>query len=110
LTTQPSQTYNGITNKLTGVNVKYEIGKTVKQHADYVTSDDCFVCGKELKATGLEIKIALTENQTLSTLDEISSTFYQTDYSPRVGTDCMKKFPKESLFTQNESGAIYTYA
>ena len=90
--------------------MKYEIGKTVKQHQDYVTSDDCFVCGKELKATGLEIKVALTENQTLSTFTDVQGEWYSLDYSPRVGSECMKKFPLESLFSQNESGAIETYA
>ena len=90
--------------------MKYEIGKHVKPHSNYVTTDQCFVCGKQLKETGLEIKVALTENQTLSTFTDVQGEWYSLDWSPRVGTDCMKKFPLESLFSQNESGAIGTYA
>jgi hypothetical protein len=87
----------------------YEIGQTVKQHANYITSDDCFICGKELKESGTEIKIALTENNTLSTLQEIQNSWYGIDYSPRVGNDCVKKFPTDSVFTQTEDGGLHDY-
>lgn len=86
--------------------MKYEIGKTVKQHATYESADQCLVCGKELRETGVETKVALTENGTLTTFDEVQNLYYGTDYSARVGTDCMKKFPKESVFFQNENGGI----
>jgi hypothetical protein len=86
--------------------MKYELGQYVKQHATYESADQCLVCGKALKETGAEIKIALTENGSLSTLDEIQSTWYTTDFSARVGNDCLKKFPKESIFIVNEDGGV----
>ncbi len=92
-----------------GKEVKYEIGKSVKQHANYESSDSCFICGKELKESATEIKIALTENYTLSTLQEIQSTWFTTDFSPRVGNDCVKKFPVEAVFVQTEDGGIHDY-
>jgi hypothetical protein len=87
----------------------YEIGQTVKQHANYESSDACFICGKELKESATEIKIALTENHTLSTLQEIQNTWFTTDFSPRVGNDCVKKFPTDSVFTQTEDGGLHDY-
>jgi hypothetical protein len=86
--------------------MKYEIGKYVKQHSSYESADQCLVCGKGLKETDVEIKVALTENGTLSTLDEIQSTWYGIDFSARVGTDCIKKFAKESIFTLNADGGV----
>ena len=78
---------------------KFEIGKTVPMHQDYVGSGDCFVCGKELKDTDIEVRIALTENHTLSTLEQINNEWFKTDWSPRVGNECVKRFPVEAVFT-----------
>jgi hypothetical protein len=78
--------------------MKYEIGQYVKAHKDYESSDQCFVCGKLLKEENVEVKIALTENGTLSTFEHISSQWYKTDWSPRIGKTCLNKFPKGSLF------------
>ena len=78
---------------------KFEIGKHVAVHQDYVGSDDCFVCGKELKESDVEVRVALTENHTLSTFDQVVSEWYGTDWSPRVGNECVKRFPVESVFT-----------
>ena len=79
--------------------VKFEVGKAVPMHQDYVGSGDCFVCGKELKDVEVETRVALTENHTLSTLDEINAQWFGTDWSPRVGNECVKRFPVESVFT-----------
>ena len=87
---------------------KFEIGKPVPMHQDYVGSSDCFVCGKELKDVEVETRVALTENHTLSTLDSIIGEWYSLDWSPRVGTDCLKKFPQESIFNVYADGRIET--
>ncbi len=78
---------------------KFEIGKHVPMHQNCVTSYECFVCGKELKDVEVETRVALTENYTLSTLDEINAQWFGTDWSPRVGKECVKRFPSESVFT-----------
>jgi hypothetical protein len=78
---------------------KFEIGKAVPMHENRVSAYDCFVCGKELKDVEVETRVALTENHTLSTLDEINAQWFGTDWSPRVGNECVKRFPSESVFT-----------
>jgi hypothetical protein len=90
------------------VKEKFAVGKPVPMHADYVGSDDCFVCGKELKQSDVEVRVAMTENQTLATLDSIIDKWYSLDWSPRVGSDCLKKFPQESIFTVYADGRIET--
>jgi hypothetical protein len=87
---------------------KFEVGKHVAVHQDYVGSDDCFVCGKELKESDVEVRVALTENHTLSTLDSIIVEWYSLDWSPRVGSDCLKRFPQESIFSVYADGRIET--
>ena len=52
---------------------KFEIGQFVKIHQDYETTDQCFICAKQLKDAEVETRIALTENYTLSTLDAINA-------------------------------------
>ena len=78
---------------------KFEIGQFVKVHEDWETTDQCFICGKPLKDTEVETRVALTENYTLSTLEEINSQWFKTDWSPRVGNECVKRFPAEAVFT-----------
>jgi hypothetical protein len=80
--------------------MKYQMGQYVKPHEDFEASDQCYVCGKPLKEQNVEIKIALTENSTLSTHEQISTQWYKTDWSPRIGKTCVNKFPKESLFEE----------
>lgn len=90
------------------VKEKFAIGKNVPMHRDSVSSDSCFVCGKELKESDVEVRVALTENHSLATLDSIIGEWYSIDWSPRVGTDCLKKFPKESIFTVYADGRLET--
>jgi hypothetical protein len=78
---------------------KFEIGQFVKPHQDWDTNEQCFVCGKELKDVEVETRVALTENHTLLTLDEINAQWFGTDWSPRVGNECVKRFPAEAVFT-----------
>jgi hypothetical protein len=78
---------------------KFEIGNHVPMHPNCVTAYECFVCGKELKDVEVETRVALTENYTLSTLDEINAQWFGADWSPRVGNECVKRFPSESVFT-----------
>lgn len=77
---------------------KYQVGQTVTRHEDAESSDCCYQCGKELKTVKQELRIALTENLSLSTLKDIESTWYSTEWSPRVGNECVKRFPAESVF------------
>ena len=80
---------------------KFEIGQFVKPQS--VFSDECFICAKRLKDAEVETRVALTENFTLSTLEEIKKQWFGTDWSPRVGSECVKRFPIESVFTtQNQ--------
>lgn len=78
---------------------KFEIGQFIKIHEDRYTTDQCFICGKQLKDVEVETRIALTENFTLSTLEEINNQWFGTDWSPRVGNECVKRFPVEAVFT-----------
>jgi hypothetical protein len=78
---------------------KFEIGQFVKIHEDRYTTDECFICAKPLKDAEVETRIALTENFTLSTLEEIKKQWFGTDWSPRVGPECVKRFPVEAVFT-----------
>jgi hypothetical protein len=78
---------------------KFEIGQFVKVHQDWEATDQCFICGKQLKDAEVETRVALTENYTLSTLEEINSQWFKTDWSPRVGNECVKRFPAEAVFT-----------
>lgn len=78
---------------------KFQIGKHVAAHQDYESGSDCFVCGKELKDAEVETRVALTENYTLSTLEEINNQWFGIDWSPRVGNECVKRFPAEAVFT-----------
>jgi len=78
---------------------KFEIGEFVKVHQDWYTTDQCFICAKQLKDAEVETRVALTENYTLSTLDEINAQWFGTDWSPRVGNECVKRFPVQSVFT-----------
>jgi hypothetical protein len=77
---------------------KFQLGDYIGMHKEVESSEQCFLCGKELKETNVELKVALTENLTLISADEVNSLSYGTDWSPRVGNECAKRFPKESLF------------
>jgi hypothetical protein len=87
---------------------KFEIGQFVKVHEDWEATDQCFICGKQLKDAEVETRVALTENYTLSTLDSIIGEWYSLDWSPRVGSDCLKRFPQQSIFSVYADGRIET--
>jgi hypothetical protein len=78
---------------------KFVVGQPIQPHQDWVGSGDCFLCGKALKDVEVETRFALTQDQTVSTLDAVNAQWFGTDYSPRVGSECVKRLPAESVFT-----------
>jgi hypothetical protein len=77
---------------------EFALGQYIGRHEEAESADQCFLCSKGLKETNVELRVALTENLTLISADEVHLLPYGTDWSPRVGNDCAKRFPKESLF------------
>lgn len=78
----------------------YKLGDTVSAHENYEVTEQCYVCGKDLKESNVEIRVALTENQTLVSANDLNYLDYGTDWSPRIGKTCVKKFPKESIIEE----------
>lgn len=79
---------------------QFEIGQTIDAHESYESANQCFVCGKEIKESNIELKIAMTDNRTLISANEIESLNYGSDWSPKIGKTCVKKFPKESILEE----------
>ena len=79
---------------------KFEVGQPIQPHQDWVGSGDCFLCGKALKDVEVETRFAMTQDQTVSTLDAVNAQWFGTDYSPRVGSECVKRLPVESVLQQ----------
>lgn len=77
---------------------KFQLGQYIARNEEVESSDQCHLCGKELKETNVELRVALTENLQIISADEVNSLPYGTDWSPRVGNECAKRFPAESLF------------
>lgn len=77
---------------------QYNLGDSVD--VSNVGSGECFVCGKTLKESNVELRIALTDNGTVVTPEDLDSTWYGTDWSFRVGNECVKKFPKVSVIEE----------
>lgn len=79
---------------------KFQLGDTVSSHETYEVTSQCYVCGKELKETNVEVRIALTDNQTLVSVEELNNLSYGSDWSPLIGKSCLKRFPKESIIEE----------
>ena len=80
--------------------MRYELGQTIEAHKDYEASSQCYVCGKDLKESDKELRVALTNNQTLILAEDLNALDYGSDWSPRVGNSCVKRFPVGCVFEE----------
>jgi hypothetical protein len=81
---------------------KFQIGDRVAIHENHETSDQCFFCAKPISEKQPKKMIALDINQTIISSDKIYSLSYGSDWCFPIGSSCVKNFPSESIYLEQE--------
>jgi hypothetical protein len=81
---------------------KYQIGERVSIHENATSGYDCFFCGKPISEKQPRTIVALTINQEIVTVEDLNGLSYFNDWSFPIGSSCVKKFPTESIFVEQE--------